>query len=166
MPPSFADAFGNRQLVFDQTAGTSLEVLRFSDRFAQSPEFETALRERVDALKHVHHPSLGTVHRVEREFESLLLLSKHTPGRRIAELQAKAQGAAFALELIRLVTPLVATIEKAGPGMCHGAISADRIVVTRDGRLVVVEHVLGSAVNALKLSRQELSDLGLIVPPG
>ena len=110
VPPSFADAFGNRQLVFDQTAGTSLEVLRFSDRFAQSPEFETALRERVDALKHVHHPSLGTVHRVEREFESLLLLSKHTPGRRIAELQAKAQGAAFALELIRLVTPLVARI--------------------------------------------------------
>jgi hypothetical protein len=31
----------------------------------------------------------------------------------VAELQAKAQGAAFALELIRLVTPLLATLEKA-----------------------------------------------------
>lgn len=166
MPPSFADAFGHRQLVFDPTAGTSLEVLKFSDLFAKSPEFETALRERTDALKHVHHPSLGTVHRVERDGEALLLLSKHTPGRRVAELQAKAQGPAFALELIRLVTPLLATLEKAGPKMSHGAISADRIVVTRDGRLVVVEHVLGSAINALKLSRQQLAEIGVIVPPG
>lgn len=165
MPPSFADAFGHRQLVFDPTAGTSLEVLKFSELFSKSPEFETALRERTEALKHIHHPSLGQVHRVEREGESLLLLSKHTPGRRIAELQAKAQGAAFALELIRLVTPLLATLEKAGAGMCHGAISADRIVVTRDGRLVVVEHVLGSAINAMKLSAAQLAEIGLIVPP-
>lgn len=166
MPPSFADAFGHRQLVFDPTAGTSLEVLKFSDLFAKSPEFETALRERTDALKHIHHPSLGTVHRVERDGEALLLLSKHTAGRRVAELQAKAQGPAFALELIRLVTPLLATLEKAAPGMSHGAISADRIVVTRDGRLVVVEHVLGSAINALKLSRPQLAEIGVIVPAG
>jgi hypothetical protein len=166
VPPSFADAFGHRQLVFDPTAGTSLEVLKFADLFSKSPEFETALRERTEALKHIHHPSLGIVHRVERDGEALLLLSKHTPGRRVAELQAKAQGAAFALELIRLVTPLLATLEKAGPGMSHGAISADRIVVTRDGRLVVVEHVLGSALNALKLSRTQLAEIGLIVPPG
>ena len=50
--------------------------------------------------------------------------------------------------------------------MSHGAISADRIVVTRDGRLVVVEHVLGSAINALKLSRPQLAEIGLIVPAG
>ena len=99
MPPSFADAFGHRQLVFDPTAGTSLEVLKFADLFSKSPEFETALRERTDALKHIHHPSLGTVHRVERDGEALLLLSKHTPGRRVAELQAKAQGPAFAADL-------------------------------------------------------------------
>ena len=166
MPPSFADAFGHRQLVFDPTAGTSLEVLKFADLFSKSPEFETALRERTDALKHIHHPSLGTVHRVERDGEALLLLSKHTTGRRVAELQAKAQGPAFALELIRLVTPLLATLEKSAPGMSHGAISADRIVVTRDGRLVVVEHVLGSAINALKLSRPQLAEIGLIVPAG
>lgn len=165
VPPSFADAFGHRQLVFDPTAGASLEVLKFSELFSKSPEFETALRERTDALKHIHHPSLGTVHRVERDGEALLLLSKHTPGRRVVELQAKAQGAPFALELIRLVTPLLATLEKAGPGMSHGAISADRIVVTRDGRLVVVEHVLGSAINAMKLSRPQLASIGLIVPP-
>jgi hypothetical protein len=166
VPPTFADAFGHRQLVFDSTAGTSLDVLKFSELFSNSPEFESALRERTEAYKQIHHPSLGLVHRVERDGESLLLLSRHTPGRRVAELQAKAQGAAFALELIRLVTPLLATLEKAGPGMSHGAISADRIVVTRDGRLVVVEHVLGAAINALKLSRAQLADLGLIVPAG
>jgi hypothetical protein len=38
--------------------------------------------------------------------------------------------------------------------------------VTRDGRLVVVEHVLGPAIESLHLSRQRLNELGLVVPAG
>lgn len=163
----FSDAIGDRQLVFDPAAGISLEVLRFKAEFSQSPEFEAALMSRAEAVANLQHPSIASIHTVGRhESAGLVLISKHTAGRRVSELLPKAQGPAFALELIRLVTPALAALQRLGDGVAHGALSADRIVVTRDGRLVVVEHVLGSAIESLKLSRSRLIELGLAVPAG
>jgi serine/threonine-protein kinase len=161
----FADALGERQLVFDPAAGSSLEILRLQKEFADSPEFEAALHLRVELARHVQHASLASVHGIERsEDGGLALVSKHVSGRRVSELLPKAHGAAFALELIRLVTPALAALHRSGDGVAHGALSAERIVVTRDGRLVVIEHVLGSAIESLKLSRQRLNELGLVAP--
>ncbi len=163
----FADELGDRQLVFDHATATSLEVLRLKKAFSDSPEFEAALRARVEETRHLQHPSLATIHGVERRGEDgLCLISKLTSGRRVSELVSKAHGAAFALELIRLVTPALAMLQRTGPGVAHGALSPERIVATRDGRLVVVEHVLGSAIEALKLTRPQLAGLGLVVPVG
>lgn len=165
--PGFADELGDRQLAFDHATATSLEVLRFKKEFGDSKEFEIALRSRVEAFRDLQHPSLSTVRSVERtDGEGLTLVSKHVTGRRVSELLSKARGPVFALELIRQVTPALATLQLASDGVSHGALSADRIVVTRDGRLVVVEHVLGSAIEALNLPRQRLIDLGLVVPDG
>jgi hypothetical protein len=165
--PGFADELGDRQLAFDHATATSLEVLRFKAEFGDSKEFEIALRSRVEAFRDLQHPSLSTVRSVERtDGEGLTLVSKHVTGRRVSELLAKARGPVFALELIRQVTPALATLQLASEGVSHGALSAERIVVTRDGRLVVVEHVLGSAIEALNLPRQRLIDLGLVVPEG
>jgi serine/threonine-protein kinase len=165
--PGFADELGDRQLAFDHATATSLEVLRFKPEFGDSKEFEIALRSRVEAFRDLQHPSLSTVRSVERtDGEGLTLVSKHVTGRRVSELLAKARGPVFALELIRQVTPALATLQLASEGVSHGALSAERIVVTRDGRLVVVEHVLGSAIEALNLPRQRLIDLGLVVPEG
>ena len=161
----FADALGERQLVFDPAAGSSLEILRLQKEFADSPAFEEALRLRVELARHVQHASLASVHAIERsEDGGLALVSKHVSGRRVSELLPKAHGAAFALELIRLVTPALAALHRSGDGVAHGALSAERIVVTRDGRLVVIEHVLGSAIETLNLSRQRLNELGLVAP--
>ena len=163
----FSDALGDRQLVFDPAAAASLEVLRFKPRFGNSPEFEAALMARVEQLSHLQHPSIAAVHTVGRHDKvGLVLVSKHTAGRRVSDLLPKAQGPAFALELIRLVTPALAALQRSGDDVAHGALSADRIVVTRDGRLVVVEHVLGSAIESLGLSRPQLVELGLAVPAG
>jgi len=165
--PGFADELGDRQLAFDHATATSLEVLRFKPEFGDSKEFEIALRSRAEAFRDLQHPSLSTVRSVERmDGEGLILVSKHVTGRRVSELLAKARGPVFALELIRQVTPALATLQLASEGVSHGALSAERIVVTRDGRLVVVEHVLGSAIEALNLPRQRLIDLGLVVPEG
>jgi serine/threonine-protein kinase len=165
--PGFADELGDRQLAFDHATATSLEVLRFKKEFGESREFEAALRARVEAFKDLQHPSLSSVRSVERlDAEGLALVSKHVTGRRVSELVTKARGPVFALELIRQVTPALATLQLASDGVSHGALSADRIVVTRDGRLVVVEHVLGSAIESLGLPRQRLIDLGLVVPEG
>ena len=163
----FADGFGERKLVFDPATSTSLEVLRFKKEFSESPDFEGGLLARVEALSNIKHASLGTVQSVERISDTeLALVSRHTPGRRVSELLPKAHGPAFALELIRLVTPALAALQRAGEDIVHGALSPERIVVTRDGRLVVVEYVMGSAIEALRLPRQKLNDLGLVVPAG
>jgi hypothetical protein len=163
--PGFADELGDRQLAFDHANATSLEVLRFKKEF-DSQEFEVGLRSRVEAFRDLQHPSVAQVRGVERlEGEGLSLVSKHTTGRRVSELIEKARGPVFALELIRQVTPALATLQL-GQGMSHGALSADRIIVTRDGRLVVVEHVLGAAIESQMLSRQRLIDLGLVVAAG
>ena len=161
----FVDSLGARQLVFDPASSTSLEVLRFKREFGESPDFEGALLARLEALNNVRHPSLATIQSVERLSDTeLALVSRHTPGRRISELLPKAHGPAFALELIRLVTPALATLQRAGEDVAHGALSAERIVVTRDGRLVVLEYVIGPAIEALHLPRRKLNELGLVVP--
>ncbi len=164
--PGFTDELGDRQLAFDHATATSLEVLRFKKEF-DSKELEIAQRSRVETFRDLQHPSLAVVRSVERlEGEGLAVVSKHVSGRRVSELVTKARGPVFALELIRQVTPALATLQLAGDGIGHGALSADRIIVTRDGRLVVVEHVLGSAIEGLALPRQRLNDLGLVVPGG
>ena len=163
----FTDGFGERKLMFDPATSTSLEVLRFKKEFSDSPDFEGGLLARVEAVSNIKHASLGIIHSVERISDTeLALVSRHTPGRRVSELLPRAHGPAFALELIRLVTPALAALQRAGDDIVHGALSAERIVVTRDGRLVVLEHVMGSAIEALRLPRQKLNELGLVVPVG
>ena len=163
----FSDALGERKLTFDAAASSSLEVLHFKREFSDSSAFEAALRARVTTVQLATHPSLAVIHSVERrEGEGLSLVSRHLSGRRVSELVPKARGAAFALELIRQVTPALASLQRAGEGVAHGALSADRIIVTREGRLVVIEHVLGSAIESLALPRARLHELGLAVPAG
>ncbi len=165
--PGFADELGDRQLAFDHATATSLEVLRFKKEFSDSQEFEVALRARVETVRDLQHPSLAAIRSVERlEGEGLSLVSRHVSGRRVSELVPKARGPVFALELIRQVTPALATLHLVDGGIAHGALSADRIIVTREGRLVLVEHVLGAAIEALALPRQRLVDFGLVVPAG
>ena len=161
-----SDGLGDRSLVFDSASGTSLEVLRFKKEF-DTPAFEAALRARVTELSGLRHASLAAIRSVERRpGDGLCLVSKHVSGRRVSELADKARGPAFALELIREVTPALAALQHAGPGVAHGALSTERIIVTREGRLVVTEYVLGSALEALPVSRQRLHQLGSPVPAG
>ncbi|WP_410962837.1 hypothetical protein, partial [Salmonella sp. SAL4446] len=52
-----------------------------------------------------------------------------------------------------------------GPGVCHGAISPERLVVTPDGRLVVVEYVLAPALEEMHFSWERYwRELGIALP--
>ena len=162
-----SDGFGDRLLMSDNTGEPSLELLRFRPELALAPGFERALRDRVARLSHLHHGSLATVRAVERlePDHNLALVSTYTPGRRLSEAVGRARGPGFALSLIRQITPALATLQQEGSDVAHGAVAANRITVTPDGRLVILEHVLGSAIDALDLPASRLwSDLGLIVP--
>ena len=161
--PGFSDALGDRQISMDNTIGTTVEVLKFKKEFSAAAPFEAALRKRVDDLRKMLHPSLPTLRGVDRLPDGeLALISDHVPGRRLSEILQTARGPVFAVELIRQLTPALATIQRPNPELSHGLVTADRVIVTREGRLVIVEHALGSAIESLKLPPAKLqSQFGL-----
>lgn len=165
--PGFSDALGSRRVAHGRPGEPILEVLEFTRALADAPGFERALRTRVEALRDVVPVSLAAVYAVEhREGLGLCLVTEHVPGRRLAELSPADLGSALALDLIRTVTPVLGALNQTGVGVAHGVLSTGRVVAGDDGRLIVVEHVLGWAVEALKYSRAQLHGLGIVVPAG
>ncbi|MEZ5318919.1 MAG: PEGA domain-containing protein [Vicinamibacterales bacterium] len=165
--PGRSDGLGDRFLTFDSASAQSFELLRLKPDFASAPGFEDALKARVEVLGRLHHPSLTAVRGVERmpDGNALALVSSHVAGRRLSELVPDARGAAFALELVKQLAPALAHLAEQGPGFAHGALTADRVVVTREGRLVILEHSLGSALATLKLPADRLrAEIGIAVP--
>jgi hypothetical protein len=167
--PGFSDVLGDRRLMLENTNSTMAEQLRFKREFSEAVGFEVAIRQRIEELGQLHDPSIGTVRRVEwiGANEGLALVSNHVAGRRLSDMIGEAAGPAFAFEFIRQLTPALATIQGQGGGIAHGVLSAERIIVTRDGRLVIVEHVLGSAFELLQLPASRLrSEFRLALPIG
>jgi len=153
--------------MFDNTTASSLELLRFKPELGEGPGFAAALRQRVKDLADFAHPSIARVRKVEwlRDGEGLALVSNHTPGRRLSEVIHKAVGPSFALELVRQIIPVLASLEQQGPEMAHGTLTPERIVVMPDGRLVLTEHVIGPALECLRLPATQLrSQFGIVAP--
>ena len=169
-----SDGLGDRLLMFDNTAAASLELLRFRPELATAPGFERALRESVQRLAAFRHAAFSQARSVQclDSDRGLALISTHTPGKRLSELFHRSEGhagmhPAFATWLIRQLAPALAEFHAYAPGVAHGALTADRIVLTPDRRLVIVEHVLGSALDERRLSADTLwQALGVIVPTG
>jgi hypothetical protein len=169
--PGLSDGLGDRLLMFDNTGASSLELLRFRCELAAAPGFERALRERVEQLATFKHPGFSEVRTVQRldGDEGLALVSIHTAGTRLSEIfrGARSHGAvhpAFAARLIHQLASALADLH-ARDGVAHGALTPDRIVLTPDGRVVIVEHVLGSALDQLRLPANRLwENLGIVAP--
>ena len=167
--PGLSDAIGDRLLMFDNSTSSSLELLRFKPEFAKVDGFEQALRHRVEELANFTHPSIAKVRAVESlgEEEGLALISNHTVGRRLSEILQDAHGPQFATELVSQLIPILAALQEQGQGMAHGLLTPERVIVTPEGRLVLSEHVLASAIDALRLSPDKLREqFGLVVPSG
>jgi serine/threonine protein kinase len=142
--------------MFDNTGSPSLELLRFKKEFISKPAFEEALRQRIRQVERLIHPSIGKVRALKwlADNEGLALVSDHVPGRRLSEVLHEARGQGFAMELIRQLTPALVALQQQGDGIAHGLLTPERIVVTPEGSLVIVEHVLGPAVESLDLSTE------------
>jgi hypothetical protein len=156
--PARADGFGDRLLMFDNTSTPSLELLRFRSELCATPGFEDALRDRVRQLDAFRHDAFGPVRAVQHldDGQTLALVSVHAPGQRLSELfdqqPRKGLNPAIVSWLLRELTPALADLQSQGDGVAHGALTPDRIVLTPDGRLRIVEHVLGSALGTLERS--------------
>lgn len=165
--PGLSDGLGDRLQMFDNTGSSSLELLRFKKEFSDKPAFEIALRQRVQQLERFTHPSVGRVRAVKwlTDNEGLALVSDHVTGRRLSEVIRDARGPSFAMELLRQLTPALVALQQQGTGISHGLLTPERIVVTPEGKLVLVEHVLGPALEALDLSPGRLrNEFGLALP--
>ena len=161
-----SDGVGDRLLMFDNSDAPSLELLRVRPELASAPGFEEALRERVQRLSRFRHPSFARVRSVENlePDEGLAVVSNYTPGKRLSELLHQANGPRFAKALIRQLAPALALLQEQSAGPGHGTLNLDRIVVTPEGRLTIVEYVLGAAIDTLGLNSSQLASLGIAVP--
>jgi hypothetical protein len=166
---SLCDAIGDRLFMFDNSGTPSLELLRFRPELGGASGFEDALRERVEALHDFGHPSFSQIRAVEHlDSGDLVLVSTFTTGKRVSEIFRSGRGRpgvhpAFAAWFIRESVSAMAALHQQVDGIAHAALTADRVILAPNGRLVVVEHVLGAALERRQLTVRGLQDLGLAV---
>ncbi len=171
---TFHDGLGERHRVVDRVRNEPVEILCLRGELTAVPSFEFALRERVSHLSTFRHACYARVRSVERlknPASTLALVSDVTPGVRLSEILAFAEKSQVTLDidaalcLLRQLVPAVAMLHEHAPEIAHGAIAAERVVVTPSARIIVVEHVLGSAIGELKFSSDRYwKELRIAVP--
>jgi hypothetical protein len=152
----FEDALGTRHHA-DAPGGEPREVLELRDEF-NTDTFESALRERVATLAGFQTTCFSHVRSVQRNHQSvakLFVVSDRVTGARLSTVLAGARhqlDVHATLCVIRQLVAAIALLHEKMPGVAHGAISSERIVITPKARLVVVDHVFGSALEQLHFS--------------
>ena len=171
---TFHDGLGERHHVVDRVRNEPLEILCLKSELTAVPSFEFALRERVShlsAFRHACYARVRSVERLKNPASTLALVSDSTPGVRLSDLLAFAERSDVTLDidaalcLLRQIVPAVAMLHENAPEIAHGVIAPERIIVTPSARIVVVEHVLGSAIAELKYSAERYwKELRVAVP--
>jgi len=173
-PVAFEDGLGTRQLAVDRSRNETVEMLCLRGELTGVPSFEFALRERLSHLAAFSHACYGRVRSVERlkdPASTLALVSDVTAGMRLSEILRFAEAADVTLDidaalcLLRQLVPAVAMLHENMPDISHGAIGPERLIVTPGARLIVVEHVMGSALEQLRFSQERYwRELRIAVP--
>ena len=163
VPTTFEDGLGTRRRAVDRARNETVEMLCLRGELSAVPSFEFALREQLSHLASFSHACFGRVRSVERlkdPASTLALVSDVTAGVRLSEILAFAEAADVTLDidaalcLLRQLVPAVAMLHENMPDIAHGAIAAERLVITPNARVIVVEHVLGSALEQLRFSQE------------
>ena len=142
----FVDGFGVRLKTADASIPAPLELLRLRDQFLTTSSFEFMLRERVSRLGNFRHASYSRVRRVDRlDADGLGVVSETPHGRRLSQYLEIAEARQIdvdinaALCLVRQLVPAVAMLHQNAREVAHGALAPERIILTPDGRVVIVE---------------------------
>ena len=169
-----SDGFGDRLLMFDNAATGPLELLRVRPDFSFLPDFEAAVRGRLEQLASLGHlrgfAQARAVNHLENG-EGLTVVSAHVPGTHLSELfqSTRPHGgmhpASTRWALGELVSSL-AELHRCGAEIAHGALAPERIVITSDRHLVVTDYVFGTALANLRLPTDRLwSEFGIVLSP-
>jgi PEGA domain-containing protein len=171
--PNFTDGFGERRQAIG-ARNERLEVLRLSSALRTNPIFEAALRDRAARLSDFRHESFTRPRAVDVDASAgvLLVYSDYVSGVRLSSLLAAAEKRSLSLDLtavlclVRQLVGAAAAWHAALPDISHGAIGPERIIITPNGRLVVADCVLGSAIEQLRYSRDRYwTELRVALPP-
>ena len=162
-PVAFEDGLGQRRLSVS-VANEPLELLALREALTAVSSFEFALRDRVSRLASFQSEHYGRVRGVERVGKTgatLAVVSDHVAGVRLAEILAFAESRLLPIEtnaalcLIRQLVHALSMLHQKAPDLCHGAIGPERLIVTPQARLVIVEHVLGAALDQLHYTHEQ-----------
>src|SRR5258706_118654 len=160
--PLFSDGLGERVVAADGATGELLQILRLRPALTSVPSFEFALRERAARLANFRHAYYARVRRVDRAMaptSALAIVSDHLEGTRLSDILRVAQDKSLqidinaALCLIRQLVPAIAVLHENARDVAHGLIAPERLIVTPNARLVIVEHLLGTAIEQLAFER-------------
>jgi len=174
-PAEFTDGFGRRVRLTDPSSPEPLEVFQFEPELLTVQSFEFMLRERVSRLANFRHAYYSRVRRVDRldGGKTLGLVSESPQGARLSRVLEVAAASNLDLDvnaalcLVRQLVPAIAMLHQNARDVSHGALAPERIVVTSGARVVIVEYVLGAAIEQLSYSRERLwKDLRVAVPSG
>jgi len=173
--PLFSDGLGERVVAADGATGELLQILRLRPALTAVPSFEFALRERTARLANFRHAYYARVRRVDRAMaptSALAIVSDHIEGTRLSDILRVAHEKELQLDinaalcLIRQLVPAVAVLHENARDVAHGLIAPERLIVTPNARLVIVEHVLGAAIEQLQFGRDRLwQEFRVAMPP-
>jgi hypothetical protein len=169
--PVFSDGIGDRVVSADPSTGEHIQLLRINPSLTAVPSFEFALRERVARLANFRHGYYARVRRVDRG-QALSIVSDHVEGTRLSDLLRVAGEAKLtldtnaALSLVRQLVPAVSLLHENARDVAHGLLAPERLIVTPHARLVLVEHVLGAAIEQMQFGRERLwHEFRIAMPP-
>jgi PEGA domain-containing protein len=168
----FQDGLGERRRATDSTGTETVERLCLRYELTKVPSFEFALRERTSRLASFRLPCFAAVRSIDRlndATSTLAVVSESIRGVRLSALLAKRDRPTIdinaAVHLIRQLVSAVAVLHETAPDVAHGAIAPERIIITPNARAIVVEHVLGAALEQLHYSRDRYwADLRVALP--
>src|SRR5262245_23978638 len=175
-PNNFHDGLGERRRVADRSgSGETVELLCLRRQLTSIPSFEFALRERAGRLANFRHTYFARVRSIDRLNDAsatLAVVSDVTRGVRLSQLLTPADRRPVtidinaALHLIRQFVSAIAMLHENAPDVAHAAISPERLVVTSNARVVIVEYVLGAALEQLRYTPERYwKELRVALPP-
>lgn len=169
---AFEDGLGRRYRA-KADGDRHLEILCFHAELTEIPSFEFSLRERVNRLSGFQHASYAHIAKVDRLKDgrgTLALFSEFAPGIRLAELIADSERHGLALDLtttlavVQQVASAAAALQR-DAHMANGALGPERVIITPEGRPIILEFVMGVALEQLKYSRERYwRDLRVALP--
>jgi len=162
--PVFCDGLGERRLAVE-SSGELVQILHLPDAAMALPEFEFALRERVARWSSIRHASYVRACRVDRlrvPAMRFALVSEYVKGPRLSDLLLVAHqrnvviDVAAAVSLTRQLLAAAALLHEQAPDVASGLIAPERLIVTPQGRVAIVEQALCTAIEQLRDRPEQL----------